>query len=405
MNQLEQTHGLRKWLGNVRPEVVPLFAVDEHLAVSTWVRARTSPRRLLRRSQLMEDAVVNTVEKGLGQEDWQGLLYLMGWGDLVGFRPLYVGKAGRRGVKNPISANIKNIATDKSKFARWGDGLDYHIGDLSHVCFGWQAYRPPQQKYEKWAEMLFVERDPPRLREKVSLVLVPWYSNSITPSGRPASLEEAEIELIALASEEFRDILLNVQGEKWWRPASAPTVERPKALSEKPLRLIADQDSLHALVADLEKCEFIGLDVETCMRTQRLCLIQIATEQFIAIIDALAICDLSPLARIFASPDITKIIHNATFERGALRSVGIELAEVFDTLTASRRIRGKRPDGHSLAIVAKRELNCDMDKTLQTSDWTRRPLTRAQIGYASLDADVLIDLYKVFKSFTTGRLL
>ncbi len=399
------TVSFREWLKNLQPEVVPLFAVDEHLAVTTWQRSGKSPRRMLRRSQRMEEVVIEIVEKGLRQDDWHGLLYMMGWGDLPGFRPLYIGKAGKRGVKNPISENLKNLAVDKSKFARWGDGMDYHIGDLSHILFRWQAYRPPQQKYEKWAEMLFVERDPPRLREKVSLVLIPWYSNSVTPSGRHASLEEAESELIALATDEFRDILLNVQGEKWWQPASSQAVEMPKAIGKKPLRLIADHTALHALVADLEKFAFIGLDVETCMRTGKLCLIQIATEQFVAIIDALAICDLSPLAKIFASPAIVKIIHNASFERGALRSVGMELVEVFDTLTASRRVRGKRPDGHSLAVVARRELNCDMDKTLQTSDWTRRPLTRAQIGYASLDADVLIDLYKVFRSFTTGRLL
>lgn len=405
MNKFEQTHEFRKWLASVQPEVVPLFSVNEHLEVATWVRSGTSPKRMLRRSQLMEETVVNIVEKGLRQDDWHGLLYIMGWGDLPGFRPLYVGKAGKRGVKNPISENLKNLAVNKTKFARWGDGLAYHIGDLSQVLFRWQAYRPPQQKYEKWADMLFVERDLPRLREKVSLALIPWYSSSVSPTGNNVSLEEAENELISLASQEFSDILLNVQGEKWCRPASADTARAPQTIGKKPLHIISDGKALEVLVGELEKCELVGLDVETCMRTQRLCLIQIATEQFIAIIDALAICDLSPLARIFGSEKILKIIHNATFERGVLRSVGLELAAVFDTLTASRRIRGKQPDGHSLAIVARRELNCDMDKTLQTSDWTRRPLTRSQIGYASLDADVLIDLYKVFNSFSTGRLL
>lgn len=173
----------------------------------------------------------------------------------------------------------------------------------------------------------------------------------------------------------------------------------------KPTRFVTDPVTLADLVTELEKCEFIGLDVETCMRTQQLCLIQIATEQFVAIIDALAICDLSPLAGIFASSRIVKIIHNASFERGVLKGVGLALETVFDTLSESRRIRGKQPDGHSLGIVVKRELNCDMDKTLQTSDWSRRPLTRAQLAYASLDADVLIDLYKLFRSFSTGRLL
>lgn len=353
----------------------------------------------------MENAIVNIVAQGLNRDDWEGLLYVMGWGDLPSFRPLYVGKAGKRGVKNPISANIKNIATDKSKFARWGDGLDYHIGDLSHSLFQWSAYRPPQEKYEKWAEMLFVDRALLRLREKVNLVLIPWYSASIGPSGNHLTLEEAESEAIAVAASEFKETLLNHKGENWKRPASSKTVKTPRIGNDKPIQLIKNFAALNAIVTDLEKCEFIGLDVETCMRTQRLCLIQIATEQFVVIIDPLAISDISPLNRIFASPRIIKIIHNASFERRILKGVGLCLENIFDTLSESRRARGKREDGHSLAVVAKRELNKEIDKTLQTSDWTRRPLNKGQIVYAALDADILIDLFKVFKSFTTERML
>lgn len=35
--------------------------------------------------------------------------------------PLYIGKAESKGRSNPVSANIKDIARVKDKFARWGE--------------------------------------------------------------------------------------------------------------------------------------------------------------------------------------------------------------------------------------------------------------------------------------------
>lgn len=38
----------------------------------------------------------------------------------------------------------------------------------------------------------------------------------------------------------------------------------------------------------------------------------------------------------------------------------------------------------------------ELDKSYQASDWTIRPLSQAQIDYAALDVEVLIDLHGVF---------
>jgi ATP-dependent Lhr-like helicase len=53
--------------------------------------------------------------------------------------------------------------------------------------------------------------------------------------------------------------------------------------------------------------------------------------------------------------------------------------------------------GSSLAAVCKRELGRSLDKTEQTSDWTRRPLSERQIAYAALDGEVLLALHERFK--------
>ncbi|MGA8941652.1 MAG: hypothetical protein WB502_02905 [Thermoactinomyces sp.] len=90
------------------------------------------------------------------------------------FRILYIGKAEKKGVKNPISENIRNIRKNKSKFARWGDGVAYHIGDLSQVLFNFKAYKKTSRKYKRWAEALFRSFYPPVLKEKTVLYLASW---------------------------------------------------------------------------------------------------------------------------------------------------------------------------------------------------------------------------------------
>jgi hypothetical protein len=97
-------------------------------------------------------------------------------------------------------------------FARWGDGVAYHVGDLSQVLFGFKAYRRATRKYKRWAAALFETFDPPRLRALVSLYLAPWRGSSAGPSGLAGSLAAAEKEVIALASVQFADCLLNVDG-------------------------------------------------------------------------------------------------------------------------------------------------------------------------------------------------
>jgi hypothetical protein len=165
---------LPHWLWTVPGHrLVPLFDASGDLVVRTK-ESGPEKRRLLCRSPEMEAAVIELVEAGLAQEGWEGLLYVMGWGAGTGFRALYVGKAERRGVRNDLSANLANIRTNRHMFARWGDGVAYHIGDLSQAMFGFRAYRPATRKYKRWAATLFETLDPPRLRATVSLYLAPW---------------------------------------------------------------------------------------------------------------------------------------------------------------------------------------------------------------------------------------
>lgn len=144
------------------------------------------------------------------------------------------------------------------------------------------------------------------------------------------------------------------------------------------------------------KQPYIGLDVETTLYDQHLCLIQIGCDTQTFLIDPLAV-DFSDLAHVFTHPNIVKIIHNAQFETGVLKKYGMAIQNITDTMKVSRQRYGtKYPGGHSLKAVCLREFGFLMDKTNQTSRWENRPLTPEQLEYAALDAEIMIHLYRHF---------
>jgi ATP-dependent Lhr-like helicase len=171
--------------------------------------------------------------------------------------------------------------------------------------------------------------------------------------------------------------------------------EPASAMRER--RWIDSEQALLDLCAVLRDEPVAGVDVETTVQDRALCLIQIAGRRGTYLIDALEVSDLSPLAEWLASPAWIKVIHNAAFERSVLGRYGFTLGGVVDTLAVSRRQRGRKADGgHSLKAVCQRELGLAIDKTEQTSDWSRRPLTGRQMDYAALDAEILLRLYDHF---------
>ena len=84
--------------------------------------------------------------------------------------------------------------------------------------------------------------------------------------------------------------------------------------------------------------------------------------------------------------DLRVVVHNASFDLGFLAMHGVEPAEVHCTLQACRLTLG--PDSTSLASAAVNYLGVELDKDLQTSDWSAEHLTSEQVRYAAQDAVV-----------------
>lgn len=195
---------------------VPLFATDANGFVKIKPVGRDQ-RPVLSRSPQMEELVINQVDLMLadGGVNLDGLIYMMFHKDGDQIIPLYIGKAETTGRANPISANVVNLRSDKHKFARWGDGYQYHIGDLSAVTLPGHNEKHATAKYLDWANTLFdtVPTSTPRLKKPVYFWCKAWDRKG---KGIWANLPETRLTfleylMIGIASDAFPD-LLNREG-------------------------------------------------------------------------------------------------------------------------------------------------------------------------------------------------
>jgi ribonuclease D len=123
---------------------------------------------------------------------------------------------------------------------------------------------------------------------------------------------------------------------------------------------------------------------------ERVCLIQFSTPQTDYLVDPLALRDLSPLAPLFASPQIEKVFHAAEYDLICLkRDYGFVFENLFDTMLAARMLSWPEV---GLGAILEREFGVKQDKRFQRADWGRRPLPPYLLNYARLDTHYLIEL-------------
>lgn len=171
-------------------------------------------------------------------------------------------------------------------------------------------------------------------------------------------------------------------------------------MTEYRLKLINNQKGMSGLAEALSECAVIALDIETVdwwdRNREKIALIQLAFKikdsLKIAIIDTLANTDLEILRPALEAKEITKVIHNASFDANKLSAhYKIQTTPIFDTMIAARWNGEKK---YSLKAQAATHLNIHLDKTEQRSDWSRRPLDLKQLDYAARDAYATFLLYE-----------
>jgi ribonuclease D len=154
---------------------------------------------------------------------------------------------------------------------------------------------------------------------------------------------------------------------------------------------IEREDELAGLAHALERSGAIGLDTEF-MRERTffpgLCLLQLAAGAQIWCVDTLRCGSLDPLVPALTAPGHPKIIHSARQDLEAFYlNVKRVISPIFDTQIAAGCIGLKPQIGY--ADLVKTLLDVSLPKGQTRTDWSRRPLTAAQLEYAADDVAYL----------------
>jgi len=164
---------------------------------------------------------------------------------------------------------------------------------------------------------------------------------------------------------------------------------------DKP-QLIDDPATLEEALNRLAQTEWFAIDTEFIREETywpRLCLVQIATPDFIACIDPLALDDLGGLFALMEDPGITKVFHAAGQDLEIFHHLtGKVPAPVFDTQVAAPLLGHPAQAGFGRLVSAL--LDIELEKGHQRTDWSRRPLPADALAYAADDVRYLVPLYQ-----------
>jgi len=159
----------------------------------------------------------------------------------------------------------------------------------------------------------------------------------------------------------------------------------------KALAKILIEDNIKEFAIDQERAPF------NKFYFQKPCLVQIATENFIAFIDLLSDEEiLKPFLPLLENPSIEKIFFDAPWDLFYFQKhMNIDIQGIRDIQVISSLLSPTQGTA-SLISLAKEEFNVDIKKpkSQQKSDWTKRPLNSNQIRYASHEILWFLPIYK-----------
>jgi ribonuclease D len=129
----------------------------------------------------------------------------------------------------------------------------------------------------------------------------------------------------------------------------------------------------------------------------KLFLLQIYDGDKCYLIDPLAIEDMKPLWQIFEDQNICKIAYSCSEDIQILKINNCNPKNIYDIQIAAKLYNHA---GNSFSDLVTDILNLSLDKSMQRSNWRRRPLDIAQQIYASNDVVFLLKLKNHFLAQT-----
>lgn len=169
---------------------------------------------------------------------------------------------------------------------------------------------------------------------------------------------------------------------------------------------ISTSEELAAFCERASSSKVLAVDTEFLReRTYhpRLCLLQLASSpEDIALVDPIAIRDLSPVAGLFKDPAITKVIHSCSQDLEVLDgAMGCVPEPLFDTQVAASFLGHRMQLGYGPLVESYTGVH--LAKAESLTDWSRRPLEPEQLEYAADDVRYLPDIYESMMAELVSR--
>jgi len=175
------------------------------------------------------------------------------------------------------------------------------------------------------------------------------------------------------------------------------------------MSLITSSEELAQACARFARHPFVTVDTEFLRETTfwpKVCVIQIASDDEAVAIDALADgIDLEPFFDLMRNEAVVKVFHAARQDIEIVWNLAKTIpAPLFDTQVAAM-VCGFG-DQVSYGELVQSLCRVAVDKSSRFTDWSRRPLSDAQIAYALADVTHLRDVYRALlaKLEKTGRI-
>jgi len=159
---------------------------------------------------------------------------------------------------------------------------------------------------------------------------------------------------------------------------------------------ITTTEELRAVCDRMAKHRYVTVDTEFLRETTYyplLCVAQMATEDEAVVVDALSPgIDLGPFFDLLVDEKVVKVFHAARQDIEIVWHMSGKIPHpIFDTQVAAMVLG--YGDSISYDQLVQRITGDQLDKSHRFTDWTRRPLTDAQLTYAVSDVTHLRDVY------------
>jgi len=179
-----------------------------------------------------------------------------------------------------------------------------------------------------------------------------------------------------------------------------PEITEHPDIPREDAELIGDASALEEIVAALRAAGTFAFDTEFIGEETfypRICLIQVATTERLALIDPFQIEDLGPIWEAVADKDVETIVHDGGQDLDPVRRyTNTEPQGIVDTQVCAAFLDMPWPS--SLAKIVERFTGHQLSKGHTFTEWDRRPLSSRQIRYAADDVRFLPRVWDVIRA-------